>query len=287
MGCWGMGITQSDEFCEVYDRFLEEYDQGRAVAEIREGLLLEYLGECDEEDGVLHDVYFAIAKAEWMCAEQSKAILDKVRYIIDNDLNITFYRELGATKSDLQLRCKNLQKFWATLQMPRRMPRKRNTPKIEQPSALSKGSVFWYRIKTDLYGAIVLDVMKSQYLVALSDKLETEPKNPEAILNAPVFSLSWFMLLLPQKRMHVVGNIEITDSYNGHAGLYVDETINLDYCENCGFDKDWSHEIRRYPMPDKRMKDILTASNVPSDFKHGDILNKDIAMLKKSKGLRA
>ena len=107
MGCWGMGITQSDEFCEVYDRFLEEYDQGRAVAEIREGLLLEYLGECDEEDGVLHDVYFAIAKAEWMCAEQSKAILDKVRYIIDNDLNITFYRELGATKSDLQLRCKN------------------------------------------------------------------------------------------------------------------------------------------------------------------------------------
>ena len=31
------------------------------------------------------------------------------------------------------------------------------------------------------------------------------------------------------------------------------------------------------------MKDILTASNVPSDFKHGDILNKDIAMLKKQR----
>lgn len=26
MGCWGMGLTQSDEFCNVYDQFMEEYD---------------------------------------------------------------------------------------------------------------------------------------------------------------------------------------------------------------------------------------------------------------------
>ena len=42
MGCWGMGITQSDEFCEVYDRFLEEYDQGKTVVEITEKILSEY-----------------------------------------------------------------------------------------------------------------------------------------------------------------------------------------------------------------------------------------------------
>ena len=89
------------------------------------------------------------------------------------------------------------------------------------------------------------------------------------------------MILLPQKRMHVVGNIEITDSYNGRAGLYVDETINLDYCENCGLDKDLSHEIQRHPVPNKQIKDLLTASNVPSDFKHGDILNNNITMMRK------
>ena len=59
MGCWGMGITQSDEFCEVYDRFLEEYDQGKTVVEITEKILSEYLSEFDENDGVLHDVYIS------------------------------------------------------------------------------------------------------------------------------------------------------------------------------------------------------------------------------------
>ena len=287
MGCWGMGITQSDEFCEVYDRFLEEYDQGKTVAEITEEILSEYLSEFDENDGVLHDVYFAIAKAEWMCSEQSKKTLDKVQHIIDNDLNIAFYRELGATKSDLQLRYKNLQKFWETLQIPRKSPRKRNIPKNEQLPSLPKGTVFWYRVKSDIYGAIVLDVVKYHYLIALSDKLETEPKNPESILNSSVFSLSWFAILLPQKRMHVVGDVEITDSYNGHAGLYVNEIINLDYCENCGSDKDWRHEIKRYPIPDKQIKDILTADSVPSDVKHDDILSRDIAMLQKINGIKA
>ena len=287
MGCWGMGITQSDEFCEVYDRFLEEYDQGKTVVEITEKILSEYLSEFDENDGVLHDVYFAIAKAEWMCSEQSKKTLDKVQHIIDNDLNIAFYRELGATKSDLQLRYKNLQKFWETLQIPRKSPRKRNIPKNEQLPSLPKGTVFWYRVKSDIYGAIVLDVIKNHYLIALSDKLETEPKNPESILNSSVFSLSWFAILLPQKRMHVVGDVEITDSYNGHAGLYVNEIINLDYCENCGSDKDWRHEIKRYPIPDKQIKDILTADSVPSDFKHDDILKRDIAMLQKINGIKS
>ena len=121
-------------------------------------------------------------------------------------------------------------------------------------------------------------MINKQYLIALSDKLQTEPKNSESILNASVFSLSWFQLLLPQKRMHVVGNVAITDCYNGHAGLYVNEMINLDYCENCGSNADWSHEIRRYPIPDKLIKDILTANSVPSDFKHGDILNKNITV---------
>lgn len=287
MGCWEMGITQSDEFCEVYDRFLDEYDQGKTVAEITESILSEYLGEFDETDGVLHNVYFAIAKAEWMCSEQSEKMLEKVQHIIDNNLNIAFYRELGATKSDLQLRYKNLQKFREMLQTPRKSPRKRNIPKNEQLSSLPKGTVFWYRAKSDIYGAIVLDVIKNHHLIALSDKLPTEPKDPESILNSSVFSLSWFGILLPQKRMHIVGNVEITDSYNGHAGLYINEIINLDYCENSGLDEDWSHEIQRYPILNKQIKNVLSADSVPSDFKHRDILNNNIELLQKINGIKA
>ena len=81
MGCWGMGITQSDEFCEIYERFMERYNNGDEVSVITDGILKEYHSEFSYNDGVLHDVYFALAKAEWMCCAQSKMILDRVKDI--------------------------------------------------------------------------------------------------------------------------------------------------------------------------------------------------------------
>ena len=63
MGCLGMGVTQSNEFCEVYDRFMASYNQGKCAADIRNEILDQYHAEFDDEDGVMHDVYFALAKA--------------------------------------------------------------------------------------------------------------------------------------------------------------------------------------------------------------------------------
>lgn len=40
MGCWGMGITQSDEYCDVYERFMEEYDEGKPVFNIKKIFLM-------------------------------------------------------------------------------------------------------------------------------------------------------------------------------------------------------------------------------------------------------
>ena len=49
MGCWGMGITQSDEYCEIYERFMEEYDEGKPLADIKADILEEYLEEFEED----------------------------------------------------------------------------------------------------------------------------------------------------------------------------------------------------------------------------------------------
>ena len=89
MGCWGM--AQTDEFCETYDNFMEEYDEGKPVAEITAGILAKYHAEFDDDDGIMHDIYFALAKAEWMCREQSEAILARVKEIIETKANIEFY----------------------------------------------------------------------------------------------------------------------------------------------------------------------------------------------------
>lgn len=128
MGCWGMGITQSDEYCEVYERFMEDYAEGKAVADITHDLLEEYLEQFEPDDGVLHDVYFALGKAQWMCGGISDTLLERIRQIVENEENIRFYRELEATEKDLKDRRRNLQKFLASLSVPRGKTKKRRIP---------------------------------------------------------------------------------------------------------------------------------------------------------------
>ena len=128
MGCWGMGVTQSDEYCEIYERFMEEYDEGKPLADITKDILDDYLEEFEETDGVLHDVYFALGKAQWMCGGISEAIYNRVRQIIESGDNILFFQELEATETDLKLRKKNLDKFFNSISSPRKKARKRKTP---------------------------------------------------------------------------------------------------------------------------------------------------------------
>lgn len=106
MGSWGMGITQSDEYCDIYERFMEEYDEGKPMSDIKADILEEYLEEFDKNDGALHDVYFAIGKAEWMCGGISDVIFKIISDIIKFGKNIAFYKSLGVIESDLKLRQK-------------------------------------------------------------------------------------------------------------------------------------------------------------------------------------
>lgn len=155
MSYWGMGITQSDEYCEIYERFMEEYDEGKPVADITKDILEEYLDEFEEADGVLHDVYFALGKAQWMCAELSETVHNRIRHIIESGANIAFLRELEVSEAELKIRQKKLDKFLLGLSIPGEKARKRRTPeskyvvqdKAEHPSLpkMKIGDVFAYK----------------------------------------------------------------------------------------------------------------------------------------------
>ena len=103
MGCWGMGMTQSDQFMEVYETFMDEYNEGASVPNITHKILDQYLRELPADDPILHDVWFGLAKAEWMCCAQSEEVLARVREIIDSGANLAFYRASGADDRDIQL----------------------------------------------------------------------------------------------------------------------------------------------------------------------------------------
>lgn len=162
MGSWGMGLTQSDEFMEIYNSFMEEYDKGKAVSVITEEILAKYHSEFDDNDGIMHDVYFALAKAEWMCCEQSDKILERVREIISSGDNIKFLRSLDATESDLKIREIRLGSFLQQLQTPRSSPRKRvkNRDGIKELPPFAIGECYRYKYNDCYRIFVVLDRKK-------------------------------------------------------------------------------------------------------------------------------
>ena len=168
MSCWGMGMAQSDEFCEIYDRFMDRYNNGDEVPAISEDILKEYHNEFSVDDGVMHDVYFALAKAEWMCCAQSKKILDRVKEIIESGANIRFYHELEATEKDLKVRQKNLEKFWISLQTPRAKPRLRRIDPLDRVKELppvQPGECYAYKHEGGYRILVVLDRFKEPHLL--------------------------------------------------------------------------------------------------------------------------
>lgn len=279
MGCWGMGMTQSDEFCEIYERFMECYDDGMEVSRITEEILEEYLREFDDNDGILHDVYFALAKAQWTCCQLSPTLLDRVTEIIRSGANLAFYRELEATEADLKVRSKNLNKFLSSLQTPRSRPRKRQTAssrKLPVLADLDKGDLFWYRSEGKLYGAMVLEKLgsksNSEKLIAITEELQAIPKHAEDILSAPIYTAAWYCLLLPESRTHVIGNHPVTGHYNGLAGVMVQG--NVHFCENNGTPSHWSHTDRNLTFPGKQVSDLLDPEILPNTFYFNKRLQK-------------
>lgn len=269
MGCWGMGIAQSDEFCEVYERFMEKYNEGMEVSEITSAILAGYHKEFDDEDGILHDVYFALAKAEWMCCSQSPEILARVRTIIESGANIEFLRELEADEPDLKARRKNLDKFILTLNIPREKPKRRTPPpkkRTFQYMQLEKGDVFCYKSKNVLYGGIILEKIRGCCLVALTEALPAVPKEPEEVLCAPAFTAAWTNELLPESRMKRLGSVGVEGHYNGRAGWYMGEKGDFLLGSIGGFinNKVWSHEMNKGLYPGFALWDLLKPENIPA-----------------------
>lgn len=205
MGAWGMGITQSDEFCEVYERFMEEYDEGKPLADIKKDILEEQLEEFDEDDGVLHDVYFALGKAEWMCGGISDEILEKISFIINTDANIEFLRDLVVDDKDLKVRRKNLQKFLATISVPRGKTKKRKkSPEQYVPPVtpapiprFQSGEIYAYPLESG-YRVVAFTIKQktcgipSIYCYAWQDVFQEIPSYKE-LTERRIIPLGWFL----------------------------------------------------------------------------------------------
>ncbi len=272
MGVWGMGITQSDSFCEVYDAFMERYNEGESTAAITADIVAAYRKDFDDGDPILHDVFFALAKAEWMCAAQSAPLVEKVTQIITSGANLAFYSQLGASAADLKLRQRSLEKFLEKLQTPRPSAKKRTPAPKNQTATAEKGLVFWYRSQNSVYGALVLDIVKRDWiLLALSQPLCSVPQSADEVLAAPAYTVVWATALLPSNRTHRLGTVAVHGSCNGRGGLLIND--HLTFCENLISDAVWAHEKRCIPFCATPIAHLLQAENVPASFANQERLD--------------
>lgn len=165
MGNWGTGISQSDTYCETYKKFMEAYDNGKPVSQITKDILEEWFEEFEEDDGVLHDVYFALGKAEWMCGGISKPVFSRINEIIKSGNDIDYWQELSATPSDLKQRQKALNSFLTSLSKPSGIVKKRKIPEDKYITApkrsfppmpkVKDGDIFAYK-REDTYRVFVI-----------------------------------------------------------------------------------------------------------------------------------
>ena len=133
----------------------------------------------------------------------------------------------------------------------------------------SKGDVFWYKVKKNIYGAIVLDIIGTHskyYLVAISEKIDSKKIDVNTIVFSPLYTAAWFsnIDMLSKRRIHICGAINICDNYNNRAGFsYIENTSITNY--NCGQNLTWKHQFRAFYLPNVLTNYVLNASHLPKN----------------------
>lgn len=125
-------------------------------------------------------------------------------------------------------------------------------------TSLSKGTVFWYRDRSKVYGGIVLDHQPSGYfLISISEECDEVPQAAADVLRQIFYTAAWFseLDLLPNRRIHVVGHMEMDEDFNGRAGFYCTPEDLI--VKNCGQRDTWHHTFRAYAIPDTKMQSVL------------------------------
>lgn len=233
MGRWGMGLSSSDEFSEVKEWFFKDFYKGESIQNIEKNIL-NYFKKEYTMNGMMHDVYFALADCEWRCGFINKKILLKVQEIIINNENIYYLKELGATDSDLRKREKILNDFLLKISSINKKPITQKIKNVYMPK-INTGDVFSYKVDDVYRYGIVLQAYTMikdplewssdvfEYLIVLSDLKANDQVSIDEVVASPIYSINWYMNrnLIKKKDMHIIGNIKerLLPDYSNYFGV--------------------------------------------------------------------
>lgn len=130
------------------------------------------------------------------------------------------------------------------------------------------GTVYYYRIKKNVCGVLVLDYNKTidSYLLGITQPIECRKKTPdlEDIMRCAVYTIAWFdkSSLLPSFRLHFSGTVDVKGDYTNKSGLLIKSDGEI-IIANCGQKETWKHEFCAFGLPGRTMSELVDADHLP------------------------
>lgn len=156
MGTWSTSLALNDTFADIYAEFYEYYNEGLSPRDAAREVVLRNQAIIDDpEDG--HEMWFALAKAQWECGKLDGRILAKVTELIESGATLETWRELGVGERDIKSRQRTLANFLSRLRQKTLKPRARRKkrPTLYEP-AFQKGDCLSFKMKSGNYGGIIV-----------------------------------------------------------------------------------------------------------------------------------
>lgn len=130
MGTWNTKIKGNDVFLDIYQNFLDLYNQGKNPIDISRKIrddFAEMFNDYEDKNNSL----FGLALAQWETKSLDPIVYKKIKEVIETGNDLQIWKELGADNKTLEKRKKELDKFLTQISTEREKPVRRVKPKLE------------------------------------------------------------------------------------------------------------------------------------------------------------
>lgn len=154
MGVWGVAISSSDTYLDVYDSFYEEFNANCPVDAIILGLEKSFEDVLSDPDEA-PDFVFAVSKATWEIGAVLEKYLDKVSEIVRTKSEVERWIRLGGSERDAAKRHSNVVGLFEKIQV--KNPRPKRPKKIRLvDSYFEKGECISFKDADGYYSGVII-----------------------------------------------------------------------------------------------------------------------------------
>ena len=154
MGAWGTDIKENDTSADIYADFFDLYNSGQKPPDISEKIILEnqeLINNIDDSN----NFWFALALAQWETKSLDTKVFEKVRDIIESEIDLQIWRDLDADETDIKKRKSHLENFLSKLQTNRNKAKPKKKPRNVKP-IFTIGECLTFRFNNGNYGGAVI-----------------------------------------------------------------------------------------------------------------------------------